>query len=55
MLRVYMGEQEVDPYSPEPPYTYECQECGHRLEADHQPEACPECGGAMQDLSVSRE
>jgi rubrerythrin len=50
-----MGEQEVDPYDPEPPYTYECVECGHRVEADHRPETCPECGGEMRDISVSRE
>lgn len=50
-----MGEQEVDPYNPEPPYTYECMECGYRTEADHQPQECPRCHGAMQDLSVSRE
>ena len=35
--------------------TYECDECGHRVEADHQPVECPECGGDMIDLSVSRE
>jgi rubrerythrin len=50
-----MGEQEVDPYDREPPYTYECMDCGNRVEADHQPEECPGCGGQMQDLAVSRE
>lgn len=35
--------------------TYECDNCGHRMEADHQPVECPECGGDMIDLDVSRE
>lgn len=34
---------------------YECNECGNRVEAEHQPETCPECGGDMIDISVSRE
>lgn len=50
-----MGEQEVDPYDPEPPFTYECVACGYRLKADSRPEACPECGGEMRDISVTRE
>lgn len=50
-----MGEQEADPYDPEPPFVYECAACGHRLEADHQPETCPECAGTMVDLGVPRE
>lgn len=44
-----------DPYDPDPPYLYECTECEHRVEADSQPESCPECDAAMQDLSVPRE
>lgn len=35
--------------------TYECAECGVRVEADHQPGECPECGGRLIDLDVSRE
>lgn len=35
--------------------TYERDDCGHRMEAEHQPGQCPECGGAMVDISVSRE
>lgn len=35
--------------------TYECDDCGHRMEAEHQPGECPECGGEMVDISVSRE
>jgi rubrerythrin len=44
-----------DPYDPEPPFVYECMDCGHRVEADHHPEACPKCDGEMQDISVTRE
>lgn len=51
----YMGEQEVDPHEPEPPFIYECGNCGYRMEAEHQPETCPECGGVMMDISVPRE
>lgn len=50
-----MGEQEVDPHESGPPYTYECVDCGRRIEADHHPGDCPECSGDMQDLSVPRE
>jgi rubrerythrin len=46
---------ERDPYDPEPPYTYECLECGNRIEADSRPESCPNCGGTMRDISVPRE
>ena len=35
--------------------TYECDNCGHRVKAEHQPEVCPNCGGDMFDISVSRE
>lgn len=35
--------------------TYECSDCGTRVEAEHQPETCPECGGDTIDISVSRE
>lgn len=35
--------------------TYECSDCSHRIEAEHQPVTCPECGGEMLDISVSRE
>ncbi|WP_335999977.1 rubrerythrin-like domain-containing protein [Halorientalis halophila] len=44
-----------DPYSPDPPYIYECTECDHRVSADHQPALCPKCGARMADLSVPRE
>jgi rubrerythrin len=50
-----MGEQEVDPYDREPPFVYECMACGHRIEAEHQPQDCPECEGQMQDLGVPRD
>ena len=35
--------------------TYECDNCGHRMKAAHQPDICPVCGGDMIDISVSRE
>lgn len=50
-----MGEQEIDPYDPEPPFTYECVNCGHRVKANAQPQRCPDCGDTMTDLSVPRE
>jgi predicted nucleic acid-binding Zn ribbon protein len=50
-----MGEQEIDPHCPRPPYTYECVACAIRIEADRQPATCPECGARMRDISVPRE
>jgi rubrerythrin len=44
-----------DPYEPEPPFLYECLDCGTRLRDDNRPERCPECDGAMQDITVPRE
>lgn len=44
-----------DPYERTPPYIYECADCDHRVEAEHQPGECPECGGEMKDISVPRE
>lgn len=35
--------------------TYECEECGNRLTAEHQPGRCPECGGPVVDISIPRE
>jgi len=34
---------------------YECNECGHRVHAEHQPGPCPVCEGEMMDISQSRE
>lgn len=42
-------------YDEETPFTYECVDCGHRIEADERPGECPECGGEMQNISVPRE
>ena len=39
----------------DPPYTYECTEYGNRVEARHHPSECEECGGEMQNISISRE
>jgi len=44
-----------DPYEDEPPYTYECVDCGNRIEADSRPGDCPECGGSMRDISKPSE
>lgn len=44
-----------DPYDPPSTRTFECLECGERVEADHQPVECEECGGELQDISVPRE
>lgn len=46
--------EERDVTETEPPYTYECADCGERVEADTRPGECPECGGEMQNISVSR-
>lgn len=35
--------------------TYECTDCGHRIQAEHQRNTCPECDGEMTDISVPRE
>lgn len=45
-----------DPHeTDEPPHTYECTDCGERIEAEHRPGECPECGGYMQNISKPRE
>ena len=44
-----------DPYEDEPPYMYECVDCGNRIKADSRPGECPECGGEMQDISKPSE
>ena len=44
-----------DPHGEEPPYTYECMECGERVEAESRPGGCPECGGEMQNISHPRD
>lgn len=36
--------------------TFECVDCGHRVEAaDERPSSCPECGGNLQNVSVPRD
>lgn len=47
--------KKVDPHKTEPPHTYECMECSYRTKADKRPGKCPECGGQMQNISISRE
>lgn len=46
----------VEAKSPEkqPPHTYECIACGHRVEADEQPLECPDCGELMHNISKPR-
>lgn len=50
----------TDHYHPEPPFNYECVDCGKRYEAaeisDHEPSdelvECPECGGSLWNLTT---
>ena len=44
-----------DPYEGDPPYTFECQDCRERVEAESHPGECPDCGGEMQNISRPRE
>lgn len=49
-----------DPYRPEPPFEYECAECGDRFEAGELPDYdatdelvdCPACGGTLWNLTT---
>jgi ribosomal protein L37E len=45
----------TDPYEPPGEYHYECRECGGRSWSDERLGACPECGGAVENLAVPRE
>lgn len=42
-----------DPHADEPPYLYECVDCGERTEAESQPGECPE-GGESYGISANR-
>lgn len=44
-----------DPHEEEPPYTYECVDCGNRIKAESQPGDCPECSAKMRDISKPSE
>ncbi|MDX1746088.1 MAG: rubrerythrin-like domain-containing protein [Halobacteriales archaeon] len=46
---------QIDPYTPEPPYEYECTGCGERVTAESHPGVCANCGGEVQDVSIPRE
>ena len=35
--------------------TFECMDCGYRVETTTRPGECPECGGEMQNLGSARE
>ena len=50
-----MSMPEHDSHREGPPYTYECIDCGNRVEARHRPSECAECGGEMQNISITRE
>ncbi|WP_254535275.1 rubrerythrin-like domain-containing protein [Halomarina litorea] len=45
-----MAEQEVCD-EPDGPFTYVCNDCGKRIEADNSPGKCPECGGELENIS----
>ncbi|MFB6254823.1 MAG: rubrerythrin-like domain-containing protein, partial [Halobacteriaceae archaeon] len=52
------GWEEVkkeDPYSGDPPYLFECTDCGERVEEESRPGTCPECGGHMRNMSKPSE
>lgn len=35
--------------------SFECDNCGYRVEAEHNPGDCPKCGGEMRNISRGRE
>ncbi|MFB6072891.1 MAG: hypothetical protein ABEJ88_07980 [Halobacterium sp.] len=49
-----------DPYEPEPPFRYECVNCGDHFDAESLTEydvegelvECPECGGDVWNLTT---
>jgi Zn finger protein HypA/HybF involved in hydrogenase expression len=45
---------DVDPHRSDRGY-YECRSCGARTTSDRRLEICPDCGGHLQNLAVSRE
>lgn len=50
-----------DPFEPEPPFVYECFDCGRRidvaeredLEDDAELAACPSCGGDVRTVTTA--
>jgi Zn finger protein HypA/HybF involved in hydrogenase expression len=46
---------ESDPYNASGKDVYECWDCLKRVESKTATTACPECGGAVQNLAVPRE
>jgi hypothetical protein len=44
-----------DPYDPPDARTFECLDCGRRVESTHQPVTGSECGADLRDISVPRE
>ncbi|AUX10231.1 small CPxCG-related zinc finger protein [Halalkaliarchaeum desulfuricum] len=44
----------IDPYEASYDY-YECVTCGYREVPSDGPSECPDCGGWMRDIAVSRE
>lgn len=48
------GMVRTDPYRSDEPY-HECMDCHNRVGADDGGGLCPECGGPLRNLAVSRE
>lgn len=47
---------EVDPYTTAGDTAYyECASCARRITTDEHVAVCPDCGGRMQNIAVSRE
>lgn len=46
---------ESDPYDPSEKTVYECWDCLNRVESKTATTACPECGGAVRNLTVPQE
>ena len=44
-----------DPYDIPDVRTFECLDCGRRIDSETQPVRCAECGGDVRDISVPRE
>lgn len=45
---------DVDPYTADTAY-YECASCAGRITTDEHVAVCPDCGGRMRNIAVSRE
>lgn len=43
-----------DPHSRDEPY-YECLDCCTRYRSDEQGRVCPDCGGYLKNIAVTRQ